>query len=357
MDRTRLNALLEEPGRVALQDLGALRELTERHPWFSSAHVLLAVGEQALGEVMASEHLRDAAAHVPNREVLFDQAGRNAVRELPAPVLSVVRDDPPTGTLVEQMIEELPINEVPVTPEVQTAILTREPLTDNEIAERILEQQMLEAAIASGYSLGSLVVESTGETPIAAMPRPTADTIELPPPVSATTEISEAEPEPRSPVRERMRFTDWLAGAAEVPRPEIPFSQVGTGDSEDWLRKPPATAVASPLEDSAPIPARAATTAPPSPAVTRDTIDRFLKKTGPGQPPRTEFFTPQEAGRRSLRVQADLVTETLARIYEQQGNFPKAAEAYRRLALKVPEKAAYFAALSQAAAEKQKKEG
>ena len=52
-----------------------------------------------------------------------------------------------------------------------------------------------------------------------------------------------------------------------------------------------------------------------------------------------------------------MVTETLARIYEQQGNFVKAAEAYRKLALKVPEKAAYFAALSQAAAEKQKKEG
>ena len=36
---------------------------------------------------------------------------------------------------------------------------------------------------------------------------------------------------------------------------------------------------------------------------------------------------------------------TLARIYEKQGNLPKAIDTYRRLALKYPEKAAYFAAL------------
>ena len=40
-----------------------------------------------------------------------------------------------------------------------------------------------------------------------------------------------------------------------------------------------------------------------------------------------------------------MVTETLARVYAKQGNLPKAIEAYRRLALKYPEKSAYFAAL------------
>jgi cytochrome c-type biogenesis protein CcmH/NrfG len=41
-----------------------------------------------------------------------------------------------------------------------------------------------------------------------------------------------------------------------------------------------------------------------------------------------------------------MVTETLARIYEKQGNLPKAIDAYYRLALKYPEKGAYFAALA-----------
>jgi TolA-binding protein len=42
------------------------------------------------------------------------------------------------------------------------------------------------------------------------------------------------------------------------------------------------------------------------------------------------------------------VTETLARIHEQQGNYAKAIETYRRLALKYPDKSAYFAGLSKA---------
>lgn len=77
-------------------------------------------------------------------------------------------------------------------------------------------------------------------------------------------------------------------------------------------------------------------------------IDRFIQQqTPPQQPPKATFFTPQQAGKRSLEDTSDLVTETLAGIYAKQGNLAKARDAYRRLALKYPEKSAYFAALSQ----------
>jgi predicted Zn-dependent protease len=41
-----------------------------------------------------------------------------------------------------------------------------------------------------------------------------------------------------------------------------------------------------------------------------------------------------------------MVTETLAKVYVKQGNLPKAIEAYHKLALKYPEKSAFFAALA-----------
>ncbi len=43
----------------------------------------------------------------------------------------------------------------------------------------------------------------------------------------------------------------------------------------------------------------------------------------------------------------DVVSETLARVYEQQGFFSRAREVYRKLILLYPEKSDYFAALIQ----------
>ena len=67
-----------------------------------------------------------------------------------------------------------------------------------------------------------------------------------------------------------------------------------------------------------------------------------------------EFFNPSKSARGSNREDETLVTETLAWIYEQQGNFAKAIRAYQTLSLKNPEKSVYFAGLIQKIKQKQK---
>ena len=67
-----------------------------------------------------------------------------------------------------------------------------------------------------------------------------------------------------------------------------------------------------------------------------------------------EFFNPSKSAKGSNREDDTLVTETLAWIYEQQGNFPKAIRAYQTLSLKFPEKSVYFASLIQKIKLKQK---
>lgn len=341
MDRTRLTALLEEPGRIAAQDLGALRELTERHPWFSGAHVLLANGESMLGDVMRSEHLRDAAAHVPVREVLYQADKHPPVAE--APVLTVVRDEPTDALSTEEtedIVEEV-ISQRPAPPPPPQ-------LSDTEIAERILEQQMLEAAIATSYDLQAMVVEPPSEEP-ASVPSSEASSEGGAAPAASAVEPPVSAP---PPAQGRLSFTAWLE-LPQVVESAIPAPTVEPAPSTLQQR------IQAAVEYSNNAPPEPPKTLAPTPTAqaTRSAIDRFLHKTPLEPPKKAEFFSPQEAGRRSLKDQAGLVSETLARIYEQQGNYAKAAEAYRKLALKVPEKAAYFAALSQAAAEKLKKEG
>jgi len=61
--------------------------------------------------------------------------------------------------------------------------------------------------------------------------------------------------------------------------------------------------------------------------------------------PKHEFFSPENMAKMSLMDNEDLVTETLAKIYAQQGNVSKASKAYDKLSLKFPEKSDYFARL------------
>ncbi len=73
-------------------------------------------------------------------------------------------------------------------------------------------------------------------------------------------------------------------------------------------------------------------------------IDRFLA-TQPRIKPRKDFdFQPPPEITESIRENASLMTETLARLYVKQKKYGKAIQAYEILMLKYPEKNRYFAA-------------
>ena len=75
------------------------------------------------------------------------------------------------------------------------------------------------------------------------------------------------------------------------------------------------------------------------------TVDEILKslENRKNQQNKTSFFSAPDAAKKSLETNDDLVTETLAEIHIQQGNYPKAIEIYQKLILLNPEKKLLFA--------------
>lgn len=349
---------MAEPGHVARGDLKDLHALAEQYPWFAGAQLLRTIGEQRAGDVRSEETLHTAAIHVPSRSVLFDLVA-NSGKE-PQALLTVVSKEEVVDDLVkdEPTAESLSIPSVaplappkplpPLSGPVQEVSETASPAVDP------LEAQIMDAARASAYDL-------TWDTVLAEQPAtvlsdgPTEgkmDTVQMDLPsipevagsiqeetgAIAEKEREKEEPRPRGDLKlTRLLFTDWLEQ-----------DQVGSTAKDTSASAPPE----QPIEGPGPVPpevravARMAVVLPKEPAGTKDLIDRFIQQQNPAAPTKVAFFTPQQAGKRSLDDTTGLVTETLARIYAKQGNLPKAIDAYHRLAIKYPAKSAYFAALA-----------
>lgn len=222
-----------------------------------------------------------------------------------------------------------------------------------EEADRERELELINISAGGGAEFTPMELEEDTDIPEAIEVIPELDSILQLESVSQVPDSTAgaATDEPLTTTTDSLRFSE------HVPSPGL-FLPGKSHSFIDWLRffKPenqvaPETSVEKVVEPSPPpIPDQQETigdigTIGSGMLDELNTIDRIVSSIRHEAAGKADLIvSPAELARKSVEMDDELVSETLANIYEAQGLIDKAIRTYARLSLKFPEKSLFFAA-------------
>ncbi len=306
-DRTFIK-LIENPKGIDAKALDLLVKVIEKYPYFSLAKLIYLKGLKVNGDARFSTLLSHVSTYAPSGEWLYlylsdyelgiptiDESHEEALEEKEHSNVDAVSSEQPEisqPNAVNSVEDASPI-----------AIIT-------DIEENADQEHLASAALVEESILAE--EDQEGQCPVNSY---IAADEELP---ESKIEESTEEEEPTITLDDEVPFElidDELVSDKEDPILEILDQKLYTLDDNEKT-----------LE------------------IQNSLIDQFLSANPrivpkPDLPPVNEDISIK-----SLEDDGDLVTETLAKIYAAQGLIEKAADIYRKLCLKFPEKKAYFVA-------------
>lgn len=327
MNRNDFNRFISGGALPGPGDLEGIRELTDLFPWFHAAHLVLLRGLKENADVRFESQLRSSALSVSDREVLyhylFMQPAEPEIKAVTEAVTEVMEEpDAETSQLQETGAEAEAVVIHEAEAEVESVVIHETESEAESVVVHEAETQVEpepepepEPGVISSAAAVTTVV-TTREELIAEIEARLAEMASASATVLELDHASQSEPE-------------------SVPEPEPeseqPEESVAHPHEEEELLE-----FIGDEEPVAPEPEQKLTPA--------DLIDRFIMTS-----PRIERMTPaaeqpvKDLAEPSAEEQGTFITETLARIYVNQGYYFKAINIYEKLSLKYPEKSAYFA--------------
>ncbi|ASS47669.1 MAG: hypothetical protein A3D31_17745 [Candidatus Fluviicola riflensis] len=309
MNLEQVSQSISNPAVLTLADAPALKALSEKHP-YAAVFSLLYLTALANGKsIDLDTALQQHAYRLNDRAQLYQLINSSGevsadlvVTETPETIAETEETEPvivfqePVSEVIPEEKEEPADESIEFTPESETKE-SPEPVVEPTVSsdfETITEAFTLEQHFDISETEAPVVELQKEEQAEEIVPsEPEAE------PASETDWTEHHEP------GEKRSFTSWLKSTGQKP-------------SEPTAKTPEKRKV-------------------------DEIIEHFIKEEPTISRGKTEFFSPPKKAKESLDEETIPVSETLAKIYAAQGNYPKAIHVYHQLMLAFPEKKLLFA--------------
>lgn len=298
MSRNDFIDMIGDKVQINRQMIGEVYELIDIFPYFQSAHMLLLKGLQNTADVKFEKQLRNSAIHIADREVLY-----YLLKTINTPVSEKRKPDNEVTVSAEEISYDHQQTVIESARNSEQLISEIENDQDNRIRSDDESAQLHSHSIL----------------------------------VSSESEILESE--------EVMLVTDEEPsfGDEKVFYMDPGFS---VPDNSDLLELDNDEAVTGPGKETNGLMQTSVDNGSVNDnKLTQSTlIDKFILTNPRIEPVRSPLKTPlEDISKPFTENEGGFVTETLARIYVNQGYYSKAIDIYEKLSLKFPEKISYFA--------------
>jgi len=298
-----LSKLISNPSLCSAKDVGKLKEYCSKYPYSSALPILYLKSLSNSSSIHFEDELIKYSYRISDRKQLYNLIHHHSTLEeenLPNKVQSLETPtaiNPPSETINENKIqsdkEEQKVEKEQFLPQ------SIEKETDKDFDQKkadIVDESILQHAFSANYQLPELNNDEINEL------NQKNNSLQK------TEEKVVKDKKVEITIDTKQSFKSWLSSnnnythSSNIEKPSIPDLQ----------------------KDTAP----------------EKTKKELLEET---RKPKKAFFSPTQKAKESLNEDALPVSETLAKIYALQGNFPKAISAYMQLSLINPEKKIFFA--------------